>query len=482
MYRLRRILAWCCGWMLLLGGGTAWAQAKLDNAHLDQLLAPVALYPDALLSQVLMASTYPADVAAAAEWSKANASLSGDAATKAVANEQWDPSVQSLVAFPSVMDMMGRQPQWVNSVGDAFLAQPDDVMDSVQRLRVQAQKAGTLKTTEQQKVVTQQSGGTTVVQIEPANPQVVYVPTYNPTVVYGAWPYPAYPPAYYPPPPGSVFATALVSGIGFGLGVAAVNSLWGGFNWGSHDVNINVNRYNNVNVNQRLDVNRANVNWQHNPANRGNVPYNNPNVANRFDAQRQQGLANRQQPGQGGGGVQNQQRLGQGGGGVQNQQRLGQGGGGVQNQQRLGQGGGGVQNQQSRDAARDRAAQSFQGRTGQPIAGHNASGVNRQGGGQNARPAGADRQRADQNEARNRARDSNRDNAFRDAGNGDRMRQQADRGGGSLQHASAGHQPQREMPERSGGFEGGGGGGGGGAHFGGGGGGGGGGHFGHGRR
>jgi hypothetical protein len=173
--------------------------------------------------------------------------------------------VKSLAAFPSVMDMMGRQPQWVESVGDAFLAQPDDVMDSVQRLRVQAQKAGTLKSNEQQKVVTQQSGGTTIVQIEPASPQVVYVPSYNPTVVYGAWPYPAYPPAYYPPPPGSVFATSLVAGIGFGLGVAAVNSMWGGFNWGSHDVNINVNRYNNINVNQRLDVNRSNVNWQHNP-------------------------------------------------------------------------------------------------------------------------------------------------------------------------------------------------------------------------
>lgn len=459
MYRLRRILAWCCGWMLLLGGGTAWAQAKLDNAHLDQLLAPVALYPDALLSQVLMASTYPADVAAAAEWSKANASLSGDAATKAVANEQWDPSVQSLVAFPSVMDMMGRQPQWVGSVGDAFLAQPDDVMDSVQRLRVQAQKAGTLKTTEQQKVVTQQSGGTTIVQIEPANPQVVYVPTYNPTVVYGAWPYPAYPPAYYPPPPGSVFASAVVAGVGFGLGVAAVNSLWGGFNWNSHDVNINVNRYNNINVNQRLDVNRSNVNWQHNPANRGNVPYKNSNVANRFDTQRQQGLANRQ--------------AGQGG------QRLGQGGQGVQGGRPTPQAG-------SRDAARDRAAQSFQGRTGQSIAGHGPN-VNRGGGGgmQNPRPAGADRQRADQSAARDRARDSNRNSALRDAGNGDRMRQQVQRGGnaggfqrggnaGGMQRAS--HPAQRSMPQRGGG-----GGGGGGAHFGGGGGGGGG-HLGHGRR
>lgn len=427
MYFLRRLLVGWFGLMLLLASPWALAQAKLDKPHLDQLLAPIALYPDALLSQVLMASTYPSDVTAAAQWSKSNPNLSGDAATKAVQGESWDPSVQSLVAFPSVIDLMGRQPQWVQSVGDAFLAQPDDVMDAVQRLRVQAQQAGSLKTTEQQKVVTQQSGGTTIVQIEPANPQVVYVPSYNPTVVYGAWPYPAYPPAYYPPPPGSVFATSLVAGIGFGLGVAAVNSMWGGFNWGGHDVNINVNRYNNVNVNRRLDVNRANVNWQHNPANRGNVPYNNANVANRFDAQRQQGLANRP---------------------------------------------GGGQQAGSRDAARDRAAQSFQGRTGQSIAGH--------GGGSNPRPAGADRQRADHADARNRARDANRDNALRDAGDGERARQQSARGGqgGGLQRtgsslggesrATPQQRPQHGGAAGGGGFEWHGGGGGG--------------HVGHGRR
>lgn len=447
MHRLRHILAWCLGLMLLAPLAPVMAQARLDHGQLDQLTAPIALYPDALLSQVLMASTYPADVAAAAQWSKANPSLSGDAATKAVANEPWDPSVQSLVAFPSVMDMMGRQPQWVQSVGDAFLAQPNDVMDSVQRLRVQAQKAGSLKTTEQQRVTTQTTGGTTVVQIEPANPQVVYVPAYNPTVVYGAWPYPAYPPAYYPPPPGSVFATALVAGIGFGLGVAAVNSMWGGFNWGSHDVNINVNRYNNINVNQRLDVNRSNVNWQHNPAHRGNVPYNNPNVRNRFDQQRQAGLANRPQGGQ----------------------RPGAGGGGVQ-----GPAG-------ARDQARERAAQSFQSRTGQAVPGHGgvadrgrAGGEGRPGaaggGVQNPRPAGADRQRADQTAARDRARNTNRDSALHDAGNGDRMRQQSQR---------VQSQPRSTPQHEAGGFGQGGGGGGGRP---GGGGGGGGGHLGHGRR
>lgn len=413
MQRFKHLFAWCLALMLMAPLGAAQAQARLSHAQLDQLTAPIALYPDALLSQVLMAATYPADVAAAAQWSKANPGLSGDAATKAVANQSWDPSVQSLAAFPSVLDMMGRQPQWVQSVGDAFLAQPNDVMDSVQRLRTQAQKAGTLKTTEQQKVVTQTTGGTTVVQIEPANPQVVYVPTYNATVVYGAWPYPAYPPAYYPPPPGSVFATSLVAGIGFGLGVAAVDAMWGGFDWGHHDVNINVNRYNNINVNQRLDVNRANVNWQHNPANRGNVPYNNAAVRGRYDQQRQAGLANRQagvQPGA----------------------------------QRSGAGSGGVQRQASaRDQARERAAQSFEGRTGQAIPGHAGGLAERShpgaggGGVQNPRPAGLDRQRADQAQARDRARNANRDSALHDAGNGERVRQQTQRVS----------MPQREAPQ-----------------------------------
>ncbi|WP_432261163.1 DUF3300 domain-containing protein [Cupriavidus sp. TMH.W2] len=435
MHRFKPLFAWCLALMLMAPLGPALAQSRLSNAQLDQLAAPVALYPDALLSQVLMAATYPADVAAAAQWSKANPSLSGDAATKAVASQSWDPSVQSLAAFPSVLDMMGRQPQWVQSIGDAFLAQPNDVMDSVQRLRVQAHNAGTLKTTEQQKVVTQSSGGTTVVQIEPANPQVVYVPTYNPTTVYGTWAYPAYPPAYYPPPPGSAFATALVSGIGFGLGVAAVDAMWGGFDWHDHDVNINVNRYNNINVNQRLDVNRANVNWQHNPAHRGNVPYNNAAVRGRYDQQRQAGLASRQA-------------------GAQPGQRVG--------------GAGAVQRQPSqRDQARERAAQSFEGRTGQSIAGHAGGASERSrpgaagGGVQNPRPAGADRQRADQAAARDRSRNANRDSALRDAGNGERVRQQTQRAGLS----------QREAPQvRPAGFNQGGGGGGGrldgGEHFG----------------
>jgi hypothetical protein len=261
--------------------------------QIDQFMAPIALYPDALLSQMLMASTYPSDVADAAAWSKANPKATGDAAVKQVANQPWDPSVQSLVAFPPVIAQMGAHPDWVRNVGDAFLAQPDDVMNSVQRLRAQAQKAGNLKSTEQQKVVVQQSAPTTtIIQIEPADPQVVYVPSYNPTVVYGTWAYPAYPPPYYPPPPGYYHpvATGLAAGLAFGTGIAVANSLWGGCDWGHNDVNINVNRYNNMNVNNRISGN-GNTNWNHNAANRRGTPYRGTTTQQRFN----QGVGGAQQ-------------------------------------------------------------------------------------------------------------------------------------------------------------------------------------------
>jgi len=249
------------------------AQQTFTKEQLDQMLAPIALYPDSLLSQVLMAATYPADVADAAKWSKANPKQQGDAAVKAIDSQPWDPSVKSLVAFPQVIQMMGDKPDWVQNLGDAFLASSKDVLDAAQRLRAQAQKAGNLKTTEQQKVVVEQAPQTqqTVIKIEPANPQVVYVPAYNPTVVYGPWPYPAYPPYYWPPPPAYYPGAALASGIMFGVGVAATAALWGNCNWGRGDVNINVNQYNSLNVNRQLSANQTN--FQHNAANRRGVPY-----------------------------------------------------------------------------------------------------------------------------------------------------------------------------------------------------------------
>ncbi|MEJ8850848.1 DUF3300 domain-containing protein [Variovorax rhizosphaerae] len=256
---------------------SAQSSAPFSVEQIDQMMAPIALYPDSLLSQVLMASTYPADVADAARWSKANAQQSGDAAVKAVENEPWDPSVKSLVAFPQVIQVMGDKPDWVQNLGDAFLASSKDVLDSAQRLRAKAQGTGNLKTSEQQRVgvapdpETQQN----VITIEPADPQVVYVPTYNPTVVYGTWPYPAYPPYYYYPPsmyyPGYYPGAALATGIAFGIGVAATAALWGNCNWGRGDVNINVNRFNNINTNRQLSANQTN--FRHNAENRRGVPY-----------------------------------------------------------------------------------------------------------------------------------------------------------------------------------------------------------------
>jgi Protein of unknown function (DUF3300) len=260
----------------------------LSNEQLDQLTAQVALYPDSLLAQLFMATTYPDQFAKATAWSKAHPDAKGDDAVKMVENEDWDPSVASMVAFPEVVITLGEKPQWVQSMGDAFLAQPDDVMNSVQRLRQKAQTAGNLKSNEQVKVSTQaptppppSAAPTTVVQqsaspaqvivIEPAQPQVVYVPSYNPTIVYGAWPYPSYPPYYYPTPPGYWFSRTVATGIAWGVGIGVTNALWGGCHWGggwgNNSVNINVNRYNNINVNNRISGN-GNANWNHNTANR----------------------------------------------------------------------------------------------------------------------------------------------------------------------------------------------------------------------
>lgn len=176
--------------------------------QLDQMLAPVALYPDALLAQVLMAATYPGQVSEAVTWSKANPKASGDDAVKQVAKQPWDPSVQALVAFPQLLATLGQDPVWVQRLGDAFLAQPDDVMSAVQRLRHQAQAAGNLQSNQYQNVTVQAAPATpaassppSTIIIQPADPQVVYVPSYNPTTVYGTWAYPASPPVYYPPPP-----------------------------------------------------------------------------------------------------------------------------------------------------------------------------------------------------------------------------------------------------------------------------------------
>lgn len=287
-------------------------------AQIDQSVAPVALYPDALLSQILMASTYPSNVIQAAQWSKDNPKMQGDAAIQAVAGQPWDPSVKSLVAFPQLMSLMGENPPWVQNLGDAFLAQPKDVMDSVQRLRLLAQQTGALKSTPQQTVTTETkpapakaaasesttaTASPTVIKIESADPQVIYVPTYNPNAVYGTWPNTAYPPTYLPPSPGEQFGNSFVKGLGFSLGVATTYAIFSNIDWdddddwdhhhhdddwdhhggynrnGDNNININVNNFNKISGQHLTD---ANLTWQHNPAYREGVPYPNAQLNNRF--------------------------------------------------------------------------------------------------------------------------------------------------------------------------------------------------------
>jgi hypothetical protein len=248
----------------------AWAQSsgqqagaqQLSQAQLASLVAPIALYPDPLVAQILMASTYPLEVAEAYNWQRSNERLEGTALNNALKQQSWDASVKSLVSFPAVLGMMGTQLSWTQQLGNAVLAQQKDVMSSIQDLRRKAQAAGALKSTDQQTVSAEGSGSNSTIVIQPANPQVVYVPTYNPTVVYGGWPYPAYPPvSYYPP--GYVAGTALLS---FGLGMAVGAALWGGCHWGSGSITVNNNTFNNFNrntVNNYVNNNRSQVsNWR----------------------------------------------------------------------------------------------------------------------------------------------------------------------------------------------------------------------------
>ncbi|HAI6098255.1 TPA: DUF3300 domain-containing protein [Escherichia coli] len=312
-------------------------KSAFSTAQIDQWVAPVALYPDSLLSQVLMASTYPANVAQAVQWSHDNPLKQGDAAIQAVSGQPWDASVKSLVAFPQLMALMGENPQWVQNLGDAFLAQPQDVMDSVQRLRQLAQQTGSLKSSTEQKIITTtkkvvpvnqpanapatQSNtvstsspvvaepAPTVITIEPANPDVVYIPNYNPNVVYGSWANTAYPPVYLPPPAGEPFVDSFVRGFGYSIGVATTYALFSSIDWDDDDhdhhhhddddyhhhdgghrdgndwqhngdnINIDVNNFNRITGEHLTDKNMA---WRHNPNYRNGVTYHDQDMAKRF--------------------------------------------------------------------------------------------------------------------------------------------------------------------------------------------------------
>lgn len=251
-----------------------------SQAELDAMLAPVALYPDPLLAQILMASTYPLEVVSAARWVKANPKVTGKALEDAMHKQRWDPSVKSLAAVPNVLQMMSEKLEWTQQLGDAFLAQRVEVMTSVQALRRKAYAEGNLKSSEQQKVIVEKE----TIIVQPASTTVVYVPVYDPRYVYGAWWHPAYLP-YYWYPPGYVVRP----GVAFAAGVVVGSALWGGCNWRDHDVNINVNHYNQFN---RTNVTR--VNWEHDAVHRKGVAYRDPTVAQRYDRQQAANAARRE--------------------------------------------------------------------------------------------------------------------------------------------------------------------------------------------
>jgi hypothetical protein len=266
------------------------AKPAFKKEELEQILAPIALYPDALIAQIFMASTYPLEIVEAARWQKEHPDVKGDAVADAVKDQTWDPSVKSLVAFPQVLTMMNEKIDWTQKLGDAFLAQQKEVMQTVQVLRNKAKATGNLKSSKEVTVKTEPApadapaAAPQTIIIESPDPEVVYVPTYNPTVVYGAWAYPSYPPYYYYPP-GYAAGAAFWS---FTAGVIVGGAIWGNCNWGGNDVNIDIDRQNNFNRNTNINNsgNRVNANdrsgnrgggnkqsWQHNSEHRKGVGY-----------------------------------------------------------------------------------------------------------------------------------------------------------------------------------------------------------------
>jgi len=264
-------------------------EQSLKSEQLDALVAPIALYPDNLLSLVLMASTYPLEVVQADRWMKENKNLKGDQLKAGVDKQTWDDSVKSLAATPDVLSMMSSKLDWMLKLGDAVLAQQPDVMDAVQRLRTKADSNKKLTSTKEQKVSKRQEQGKDVIIIEPTDPETIYVPYYDPAVAYGGWPYPAYPPYYFGWPgyiPGALLATGIAFGAGYALGRwASGGNYWGGgVNWNNNNININRPRVNPLGGN----------NWQHRPEHRQGVRYNNPRVDQRFgDNNRRNSAQNR---------------------------------------------------------------------------------------------------------------------------------------------------------------------------------------------
>ena len=246
-------------------------EAVLSEGQLDQMLAPVALYPDGLLAQVLMAATYPLEIVQADRWLLAghHVSLRGAELTQALQDQDWDPSVKALVPFPQVLHLLDGNIGWTEAVGNAFLADQGQVMASVQRLRQRAKAAGRLPSQAQEVVSTQDQA----ITIAPADPATVYVPVYDPNLVYGPWPYPGYPPYYFP----GYFDGVAIGAFGIAWFAFATDRPfwgWGHMDWGHRRIDINGARFNSINAHQAAIASGV---WRHNPAHRGGVPYQNAN-------------------------------------------------------------------------------------------------------------------------------------------------------------------------------------------------------------
>jgi hypothetical protein len=290
---------------LLLGPGTVvlWGQQappppppgqSLAPDQLDGLVAPIALYPDPLLSQILVASTYPLELVQAWQWLQRNPGLTGAALAQAAQQQNWDPSIQALVVFPDLVKRLNQDITWTTDLGNAFLAQQPDVMDAVQRMRFKAEQAGKLSSTRQQRVTTTNGGGQPIIDIEPADPQMMYLPYYDPAYIWGTPLYYPYANWFYPPFEGGAY-------FGFGLGIPMglyFGGGWGGWGgwgwhpgWGNHSLIVNngfIHR-NNFNAGRNGSLS-GNTTWSHDSAHRGGVPYANASVSSRYGGNVRQNL------------------------------------------------------------------------------------------------------------------------------------------------------------------------------------------------
>jgi hypothetical protein len=293
------LAVFCAALLLAPQGGGLLAQQPpeppppsqaLTPDQLDDLVAPVALYPDPLVSQILVASTYPLELVQALQWLERNPGLTGAALTQAAEQQNWDPSIQALVVFPDLVKRLNQDITWTTNLGNAFLGQQADVMDAVQRMRLKAEQAGKLSSTSQQTVTTTNDSGQPVIAIEPANPQIIYLPQYDPAYIWG-------PPMYYPY--ASWYYPSAYFGFGMGIPMGAYfGGGWGGWGgwgwqpgWGGHSIIVNNNFIHRYNFNARGSASLSGSSqWSHDAWHRQGVPYANAALATRYRGNVRQSL------------------------------------------------------------------------------------------------------------------------------------------------------------------------------------------------